>query len=300
MTDRSARADRVLVIGARGQVGRQLIAELQRRPIAMDVVAAARSDPDPSRRVELGRPETVERLIRDVAPKQVILTAGATNVAWCELHPDEARAINVHGTAAAALAAHRAGASLTFISTDYVFDGVGGPYAEDAATNPINVYGAQKLDAEAAVLAADSSNLVIRTCQVFGDDPRRTNFVIRVADLLRARERVEAPVDLFGTPTYAPDLARALVELTLTRAAGIWNVAGDTFLSRYELALMVADAFGTERGLIVEVEADWVEDPVNRPRRAGLRNHRLQAAGLRLITPLARALTELAATGSAP
>jgi dTDP-4-dehydrorhamnose reductase len=290
-----ARARRVLVIGATGQVGRELVAELTRRRGSLDVVAAARSHSDPARQVQLERPETIERLVFAVGPNHVILTAAATNVAWCEEHPDESRTINVLGTEAAALAARRIGASFTFISTDYVFDGVSGPYGEDEPTNPINVYGAHKLDAEAAVVAADSANLVVRTCQVFGDDPRRTNFVVRVADRLRADQTVEAAGDLFGTPTYAPDLARALAELTLSRARGIWNVAGDTFLSRYELATMVADAFGCERGSIVEVAADRMQDPANRPRRAGLRNGRLEAAGVHLITRLPEALAELVA-----
>jgi dTDP-4-dehydrorhamnose reductase len=291
------RADgrRVLVIGATGQVGRELVAELTRRPGPLDVVAAARSHPDPARQVQLERPETIERLVLALGPNHVILTAAATNVGWCEEHPDESRAINVLGAEAAALAARRVGASFTFISTDYVFDGISGPYGEDEPTNPINVYGAHKLDAEAAVMAADSANLVVRTCQVFGDDPRRTNFVVRVADRLRADQTVEAAGDLFGTPTFAPDLARALAELTLSRASGIWNVAGDTFLSRYELATLVADAFDCEHGLIVEVAADRMQDPVNRPRRAGLRNDRLEAAGIRLVTRLPKALADLAA-----
>lgn len=291
----SAHPRRVLVIGATGQVGRELVAELTRHPGPLDVVAASRSHPDPARQVQLERPETLERLVLAVGPDHVILTAAATNVAWCEEHPDESRTINVLGTEAAALASRGIGATFTFVSTDYVFDGTSGPYAEDEATNPINAYGAHKLDAEAAVMAADAANLVIRTCQVFGDDPRRTNFVVRVADRLRANETVEAAGDLFGTPTYAPDLARALAELTLTRANGIWNVTGDTFLSRYGLATMVADAFGCERGLIVEVAADRMEDIVNRPRRAGLRNCRLEAAGVHFITRLAEALAELAA-----
>jgi dTDP-4-dehydrorhamnose reductase len=286
---------RVLVIGATGQVGRELVAELTRRSGPLDVVAAARSHPDPARQVELERPETIERLVLALEPDHVILAAAATNVAWCELNPDTSRTINVLGTEAAALAARRVGASFTFISTDYVFDGDGGPYLEDAPTNPINAYGAHKLEAEAAVMAADSDNLVVRTCQVFGDDPRRTNFVVRVADRLRRGETIEAAGDLFGTPTYASDLVRALIELTLSCASGIWHVAGDRFLSRYELANMAAAAFGCERGAIVEVAAEHMDDPVNRPRRAGLRNGRLENAGLRLISPLPEALAALAA-----
>lgn len=285
---------RVLVIGATGQVGREVVAELSRRPGPLDVVAASRSDPDPDRQVVLERPETIERLVGAVSPDHVILTAAATNVAWCEEHPTESRVINVLGTKAAAMAARRVGASFTFISTDYVFDGVSGPYGEDEPTNPINMYGAHKLDAEVAVMAADSGNLVVRTCQVFGDDPRRTNFVVRVADRLRAGESVEAAGDLFGTPTYAPDLARALVELTMTRANGIWNVAGNTFLSRYALAKMTAAAFECERGEIVEVSVDEMDDPVNRPRKAGLRSERLDAARGHVITPLKEALADLA------
>lgn len=285
---------RVLVIGAAGQVGREVVGALTRHPHPLDVVGASRSHADPARQVHLERPETIERLIRDVEPNHVILTAAATNVAWCEEHPEQARAINVLGTKAVASASRRVNASVTFISTDYVFNGADGPYSEDHATNPINVYGALKLEAEAVVMAADSANLVVRTCQVFGDDPRRTNFVVRTADRLRAAETVEAAGDLFGTPTYAPDLARALAELTLMRAHGIWNVAGDTYVSRYRLAMMVADAFGCEHGLIVEVAADQMDDPINRPRYSGLRNGRLAAAGMELITPLPEALADLA------
>jgi dTDP-4-dehydrorhamnose reductase len=292
------RASRILVIGATGQVGRELVAELSRSPERLEVISAARSHPDPARQVLLQQPAAIKRLVRDVLPRHVILTAGATNVAWCEEHPDESRAINVAGTEATAVAARSVGASVTFISTDYVFDGIGGPYAETEPTNPINVYGAHKLDAEAAVIAVDSANLIVRTCQVFGNDPRRTNFVVRTADRLRAAEIVQAPGDLFGTPTYAPDLARALAHLTLARASGIWNVAGETFLSRYELATMVATAFGYERGAIVEVTSDEMSDPVNRPRRAGLRNMRLEAAGLDLITRLPKALAALARSES--
>jgi len=289
-----ARPRRVLVIGSTGQVGRKLAAELVGRREPLVVVAASRSHPDPALQVDLERHQTIERLILTVQPDHVILAAAATNVTWCEEHPDRSWAINVLGTETAALVARRVGASFTFISTDYVFDGISGPYGESQPTNPINVYGAHKLSAEVAVMAANSANLVVRTCQVFGDDPRRSNFVVRVVDSLHRGETVDAAGDLFGTPTYAPDLARGLIDLTLSRASGIWHFAGDRFLSRYELAVMAASAFECKRGAIVEVTADQMEDPVNRPRRAGLRNDRLAASDRRYVTPLRDALANLA------
>jgi len=292
---RSTNARRVLVIGATGQVGRELIQELDRRPEPLEVVDASRSHPDPARQVRLERPETIEDLVVAMAPDHVILAAAETNVAWCEEHPEDSWRINVLGAEATAIAAGRVGSSFTFISTDYVFDGIRGPYGEDEATNPLNIYGAHKLAAETAVLAADPTNLVIRTCQVFGLDPRRINFVVRVADQLRREERVEVAGDLFGTPTYAPDLARALVDLTLSGRGDIWHVAGESFLSRYELAKMVAAAFGFEGGRVVEVSADQMDDSVTRPRLAGLRCERLAAASLSVTRPITESLEDLAA-----
>jgi len=289
---------RVLVIGASGQLGRELARTLQAWPEPIQVLTASRSEPDADRRVALEHPETLERVIAAVRPAHVILAAAATNVTWCEEHPTGSHIINVVGTAAAARAANRIGANLAFLSTDYVFDGSTGPYPESAATRPINIYGAHKLAAEEAVLAENPGNLVVRTCQVFGDDPRRTNFVMRVIDSLRRGETVEAAGDLYGTPTYAPDLALVLANLVLAAASGVWHVAGPTFLSRYELAHMAAAAFGCDRESIVEVTADQMNDPVDRPRRAGLLGVRLEAAGSGRMTPLADALQALA-TGDA-
>ena len=288
---------RILLIGSSGQVGREILRVLQHGEVEAEVIPASRSSPDPVLRVELERPETAQRLIDASRPHHVILAGAATNVSWCEKHPDESRVINVLGSEAIARAAHRADATLTFISTDYVFDGAHGPHGELDPTNPLNVYGAHKLAAEEAIHDTNPTNLVVRTCQVFGDDPRRVNYVMRVVDQLRAGQTVEAPNDLYGTPTFAPDLARQLLQLTLDGASGVWHVAGDTFLSRYELAEMSAAAFRCNQGTILEVTADQMDDPVSRPRRAGLRNDRLAAAGLlHRISPLREALAALAAT----
>jgi len=291
---------RVLVLGASGQVGREVMAETSRPNAQLHALAAARSHSDPARRFELDSAGSIEALLKHTQPDHIILTAAATNVAWCEEHPDESALINVDGTRAVADAAARNRATLTFISTDYVFDGRNGPSGEAEPPNPINVYGTHKLAAESAVMAASPSNLVVRTCQVFGNDPRRANYVIGIVDRLRRSETVTAAGDLWGTPTYAPDLARALITLTLSGAAGVWHVAGETFLSRYDLAVMAARAFACDPGAIVRVSHDQMTDRVNRPRRAGLRNERLEAAGIGEITPLAQALYKLAAAEERP
>jgi len=283
----------LLLLGASGQVGREVIRTATGKR-GIKLRTAGRSDPDPERRFDLEQPESLSRLIQRSRPAHVIICAAAANVAWCEQHPDESLLMNVHSPEAAARAAAEIGATVTFISTDYVFDGAAGPYPEGAPTRPINVYGSHKLAAEDAVLDVNPRALVIRSCQVFGDDPRRVNFVLRVVDRLQTQSTVEAASDLFGTPTYAPDLANGVLGLTLAGATGIWHVAGDTFLSRYALAKRAAQLFGYDSDAIVEVRADDMEDIVDRPRRAGLTNGRLAGTGWRWITPLDLAIRRLA------
>lgn len=201
--------------------------------------------------------------------------------------------INVDGTASVAAACRRFGARLTFFSTDYVFDGRAGPYPESATPHPINVYGAQKLEAEGIVLDQDARSLVVRTCQVFGSDLHRRNYVLRTADQLRAGETVRAATDLYGTPTFAADLADTVLELVHQGASGSWHVAGERHLSRYDLARLVAVAFGADEANVLATSADAVSDGVARPRMAGLLTERSDAERPPM-TPLGIALATLA------
>jgi len=278
---------RVAVVGAGGQVGSELMRQLAAASI--DAVGIARQSQDELARADLLDRGSIERALAAAAPSHVILCAAATNVAWCEANPAASAAINVDGTAAVADVARSLGAHLTFISTDYVFDGADGPYAESAATNPINEYGRQKLAAEAAVLA-DPEALVVRTCQVFGPDPKRANFILRVADRLTAGETVEVEDDLFGTPTYVTDLGRSLLALIGSGAAGVWHVSGDRWLSRLELAQLVARTARQTHDSVVPIQA---RGDVPRPKRSGLISERVHEPALRstkLVDAIAKVL----------
>lgn len=283
-----------MIVGATGQLGSGLVTRATAHPGVRRVIAASREANARAVRIDLTEPATAESALQTIRPHLVILAAAATNVAWCEANPGKARQVNVDGTAAVAEACRRVDARLVFYSTDYVFDGAAGPYAEDAPTHPINIYGAHKLEAEQAVLGESDRNLVIRTCQVFGEDRHRRNYVLRVADQLRHGEAVRAAVDLFGTPTYAADLATVTLELIDQRASGVWHVGGPDFVSRHELALQVASCFGLDASTIEASGVDEMPDGVERPRLAGLRCTRLGEAAIRLRS-LAEALADLAA-----
>jgi len=274
---------RIAVVGAGGQVGRQLVDAAQRA--GLDFAQIARAGTEPMLRADLRDPQSIESALRFARPSHVVLAAAATNVAYCEENPADSWAVNVDGTAAVERVASWLEVPLVFLSTDYVFDGTAGPYHEEAVPNPINEYGRQKLQAERLVRAR-ADNLVVRTCQVFGPDPRRMNYVLRVADALAAGRRVEAEQDLYGTPTYSVDLASSLLLLLAAGATGTWHVAGDLWLSRFDLAREVARVVGRDETSIAPIETGGA---IPRPRLSGLRSIRRHDPELP-VTTLATAL----------
>src|SRR5207245_8760228 len=122
----------------------------------------------------------IARVITAIEPDVIFCPAGLTVVDYCEDHPDEAFEANCEAPArAAALAAER-GAVFVFFSTEYVFDGRAGPYAEDDPVAPLSVYGRSKLDGERAVMAANVRSLVVRTTVVYGEEPQGKNFIYQL------------------------------------------------------------------------------------------------------------------------
>jgi dTDP-4-dehydrorhamnose reductase len=184
-------------------------------------------------------------------------------------------------------------ALLVVFSSEYVFDGTAGAYAEDDRRHPLNEYGRQKADLEDIVLAT-GRGLVCRTSAVFGHDPKRKNFVFQVVDRVGAGTTFDVPSDQLVTPTYAPSLARAVVTLTERRRTGIYHVAGPQVMGRVEFARLVADAFHLNASLLRPRPTAELGLAAARPERAGLRTEKLrQETGETLMAP-ADALRALA------
>jgi dTDP-4-dehydrorhamnose reductase len=162
--------------------------------------------PQPGLRKWDGSLEGFDALVEAVEPDVVIHAAGWTDVEACEADEERARAVN--GTLPGAIAARLRGqAAYVFYSTEYVFDGTDGPYAEDDPTNPLSAYGRSKLLGEARVLDADPSALVIRTTVVYGPDPNEKNFVAQLRRRLGGGEPMRVPADQVSSPTFNLDLA---------------------------------------------------------------------------------------------
>ncbi len=289
----SATPRRVLVTGAGGQLGRYLVETLVREGHEPRGIGA-HAGPGIDRIVDIGNAEEVTKALADFRPEVVIHAAAYTDVDGCERDPDRALLVNRDGSAHVAQAAQEVDAWVLAISTDFVFPGDGGaPYAEDAAPNPVSMYGKSKLAGEEAVLAADERFAVARTAWVYGGAGK--HFPRTVLTVLRDRGEMDVVDDEVGSPTFAGDLADALVTLAAYTPAGIFHLTNEGSASRYEFAVAVAEAAGVnpERVRPTTTEAFLARYPLpaKRPPNSTLTNSRAAALGVTL-RPWREAVTE--------
>lgn len=268
---------RALVIGASGQIGGHIFAELSRRGHAAAGTArsfAAAGFP----LLDIADDAAVASSIGDVRPDVVFLPAGFTWVDGCEKDPARAFLENRDRPLAVARRARDAGAAFVYFSTDYVFDGAAGPYGEDDPVRPLSVYGRSKLEAEDALRAEVPESLIVRTTTVYGPERQGKNFVYQVAQRARRGERMKVPRDQLATPSYGPDVARAVVELVEARARGTFNVAGPELVDRATFGALACEALGIASSAIEPVSTEELAQPAARPLRGGLRIDKLRAA----------------------
>jgi dTDP-4-dehydrorhamnose reductase len=225
-------ATRVLLVGSSGQVG---CACLQSVPAGFEVRACTHAD------LDITDAAAVSRVVDEFRPGVIINTAAYTAVDKAESELAAARLGNTEGPRNLALAAAlHAGTHLVHISTDFVFDGrASSPYAPDARTGPLNVYGATKLEGEAAVLAALGGRVsIVRTAWVYSASGN--NFV-RTMLRLMARGSVRVIADQVGTPTSAVSLAQLIWRIAAERAGGVFHWTDAGVASWYDFAVAIAE-----------------------------------------------------------
>ncbi|MEO7836131.1 MAG: dTDP-4-dehydrorhamnose reductase, partial [Acidimicrobiales bacterium] len=226
---------RVLITGAEGQVGRELV-EVFEGQHANEVVATGR------RQLNVADRDSVLQAICSVRPDAVVHAAAWTDVDGCEGEPDRALSVNALGTRHVAEGARLVGARLCYVSTDYVFPGdATEPYTEWDPTGPRSVYGLSKLGGE---LELDADATIVRTSWVCGRHGR--NFVRTI--LAAAAERNELTVvdDQHGCPPFADDLAAMILRLVVSRLPGTFHVTNQGGTTWYGLATAALEAAGMD------------------------------------------------------
>lgn len=271
----------VVITGAAGLLGRAATKAFGDRAIPLD-----RS------RLDITDAGAVAAAIDGAAA--VINAAAFADVDACESEPDRAYAVNAAGPENIARACAATGAFFVHISTDFVFDGtLGRPYVEDDEPHPISVYSASKLEGERAVSAANPNAAIVRTAWVYGHGGR--NFFSKVFALAEAGGPIPSTTDQLGSPTWVPDLAAALVDLSGRPTAGVFHVAGGGACSPHEFAHAVVDELGTQDVTVKSVKmAELPARPAARPVATPLEGPAWIAAGFEPLRSWRAALKDAA------
>lgn len=265
---------RELVVGGSGLVGEHLLAACAAD--GGEVLGTYLDQPFPGGvPLDMRDGAAVRSLLREVAPVRVFLPAAMPNVDRCEEDPDGSYEVNVLGVENVFEAAREVGARVVFFSSDYVFDGRAGPYSEGDPPRPVGEYGRQKLIGEHLALQRPDT-LILRTTVVYGWERQGKNFVARLVRVLSEGGEMRAPADQVGTPTFAPDLARAAVELARAGVRGLVHVAGPDLADRHTFAQEAARAFGLDPARVAAVTTAELGQRAARPLCAGMRVDRAQ------------------------
>lgn len=276
---------RVLITGATGQLGRALAGQL-----GDQVVWAGGRD-----ELDVRDAEAVTRIVGEAHPDVVINAAAYNDVDGAETDIAEAFAVNAAGPGHLTRACRQVGALLVHISTDYVFDGSQSrPYGEEDWPRPLGAYGVSKLAGGLLVSASGCPHLVVRPSGLFGAGGSRIkggSFVDRILARARAGEPLRVVSDQVFSPTYARDLAEALLALVECGARGLFHVTNSGSCSWHEMAVAALESAGL--GVPVEaIRSAELRSPARRPAYSVLSNARYCSLGLPPLRHWREALTE--------
>lgn len=218
---------KVLVTGAKGQLGQDLVSLLSLENY--EVYGFGREQ------LDITSIENVMQKFEEIKPNIVIHSAAYTNVDLAETEKDQAFLVNAFGTRNIALCAEKVNAKLLYVSTDYVFDGQAKEAINEfTPTNPINIYGQSKLAGEQFVRDFHSKFFIVRTSWVYGQ--HGNNFVKTMLKLAKSKNKINVVHDQIGCPTYTVDLARTIIELIKTEKYGTYHISNSGQCSWYEFA----------------------------------------------------------------
>lgn len=207
------------------------------------------------------------RLFSELRPDTVYLAAAKTNVDACQ--DKKTSVVNVGGTIMVLRLCEMFDSKLVWFSSGYVFNGLNKvPYDELHPTDPIQEYGKQKAAVEQAMIHSGHKVLIIRTVGVFGEERGKKNFVKGVVSSVTANKKVFAPIDQYMNPISSRDLAEITIGLA-RNCFGIYHVAGDETVSKYDFARRVADYVGREK-MVEGVMSENMKQKAPRPRMAAL------------------------------
>ena len=269
---------KILITGANGMLGQHLVKHLLDKNY--EVIATGIG---PSRlsfkenkqfhysELDITDGPVVNSMIAQLHPDVIIHSAAMTQVDQCEENKVACWNINVTATRFLLDAAKEISARFIFISTDFIFDGLHGPYSENTEPNPVNYYGSSKWGAEKAVEESGLDWTIVRTVLLTGNplSGTRQNIITWVKEKLQKGEKIKMVDDQYRTPTFVEDLATGIVLVLAKNARGIYHISGKDALTPYAMAVETARVLRLDEKLIEKVDSASLGQPTPRPARTG-------------------------------
>ena len=291
---------RILITGARGQLGTDLMAECASRGIETIGTDVAEMDITDAQAVERVMKELMEQTPYDA----VIHCAAYVAVDRAEDEPELVRRVNADGTRNIARMCRKLDVPVMYISTDYVFDGEGDqPWKpDDTDRRPLNVYGQMKYEGELAIEELTDKYFIVRISWVFG--VHGANFVKTMLRLGQERGAVSVVNDQIGSPTYTPDLARLLVDMIQTDRYGRYHACNEGIISWYDYACEIFRQAGMTEVQVTPVSSEAFPSKAKRPHNSRMDLSKLDEAGFTRLPSwqdaLSRYLREIGVKRSEP
>lgn len=268
---------KVLIIGSSGMLGTDLSQELRHDydVFGADIVRRASFAIRGFYKLDITKKQNVSAVIKNLNPDIVIHIAAMTDVDGCELDPRKAYRINSEGTKNVALACKAIGATLIYISTDFVFDGKRkNPYKEADKTNPLSVYADSKLRGERAVKKSLKNYYILRTSWLYGEHGK--NFVDTILKIAKKEKVLKVVNDQVGSPTYTKDLAKAihvLLDKVFVRCTqyGTYHISNSGCVSWYDYAKEILK-LSKSQTKVVPISSKELDRPAKRPKMSVLDN----------------------------
>lgn len=266
---------RVLVTGVKGQLGHDVMNELEKRGyegVGVDV-----------EEMDITDAEAVDKVIHEAHVDAVVHCAAWTAVDAAEDNVDMCRKVNAYGTENIAKICGELDIPMIYLSTDYVFDGMGErPWEpDDPVTEPLNVYGQTKYEGELAVEKYAKKHYIVRIAWVFGVNGK--NFIKTMLKLAKTHDRLTVVDDQIGTPTYTYDLAILLVDMLETDKYGKYHVTNEGgYISWYDFAKEIFRQAGVNVE-VVPVTAEEYKAKAKRPYNSRMSKEKLTANGFKRL-----------------
>ena len=260
---------KVLVTGVKGQLGYDVVNELEKRNITAIGVDIEEMD--------ITDAESVNKVITEVEPDAVIHCAAYTAVDAAEDNVDLCRRVNADGTANIAAICKTLDIKMMYISTDYVFNGQGErPWEPDDEREPLNVYGQTKYEGEVAVTDALEKYFIVRIAWVFGVNGK--NFIKAILNKAQTVDTLTVVNDQFGSPTYTYDLARLLVDMIQTEKYGFYHATNEGICTWFDFACEIIRQSGLNTN-VLPVSADQYPAKAKRPSNSRMSKEKLTQNG---------------------